>query len=152
MIDQNDPVARELPKGDPRWLELLRQAVKGHDKDGRGGVTRVAAKLGRHRSYISQFINGCNPLPASPNFQRRVMDAFGNGRLDCPHLKTDIAQHECHSFAAITWGQVVNTGYDRLDHWRACDVCPNNPANQRTTNTNQPAIALPQNTATGATA
>lgn len=136
MIDLNDTVTQPLLKSEdapdtPRWLHLLRQAVQKH---GHGGVTKVAACLvkpdGRSRysrMYVSQFINVLNVQPASPDFQKSVITAFGDGRIDCPHLQKDIAPGECHAFAAITWVQVANTGFDRLDHWRACQDCLQNP-------------------------
>lgn len=142
MTDLNDAVTLPLTGVDPRWLHLLRQAVQA---GGRGGVTKVAQRLLKPstspssvgktytRSYVSQVIHGLLPLDKiSPHFQASVIAAFGQGRIECPHLKTDIAQSECRAYAALTWGQVANTGYERLDHWKACDQCLNNPVNQST--------------------
>ena len=139
MIDANDNVTLPLTGVEPRWLLLLRQAVRDA---GKGAVTKVAARLLKpasspssvgktyDRSYVSQLLHGhLRPDQASPHFIGSVLAAFGNGRLDCPHLKVDIALGECHTYAAITWGQVAGTGYERLDHWRACEKCLNNPAN-----------------------
>lgn len=134
MIDPTDMVTLPLTGVDPRWLDLLRKAVQ---IEGHGGITKVASRLLKldgktsySRMYVSQFINGLNKQPASPDFQRSVIAAFGKGRIECPHLKIDISLGECHAYSAITWGQVANTGYERLDHWKACDQCLNNPVNQ----------------------
>jgi hypothetical protein len=81
--------------------------------------------------YVSQYTNNLNnPLLASAHFVQSVLSAFGDGRIDCVHQRTDISQPQCHALAAITWGQVANTGYERLDQWRACQDCLQNPANQ----------------------
>jgi hypothetical protein len=142
MIDPTDTVTLPLTGIEPRWLDLLRKAVQA---EGRGGVTKVAARLLKPssspssvgktyvRSYVSQVLHGLLPLDKiSPHFQASVIAAFGQGRIECPHLKTDIALGECQTYAAVTWGQVANTGYERLDHWKACDKCLQNPVNQST--------------------
>lgn len=138
MIDPNDAVTLPLTGVEPRWLMLLKQAVAADPR----GCTGVATKLikpksspsvdGRPygRAYISQFINGLNKKPASTHFIDSVLSAFGQGRIDCPHLHIDIALGQCQTHAALSWGQVANTGYERLDHWRACQDCLHNPANQ----------------------
>lgn len=140
MIDARDTSTRPLTGVDPRWMALLRQAVRD---TGKGGVTKVARRLIKpksspssvgdtyNRSYVSRYLIGnMDPAQASPHFVASVLAAFGDGRLDCPHLKTDIAVGECKAHAAITWGQVSGTGYERLDQWRACDKCLQNPTRQ----------------------
>ena len=123
MIDNTDSLTQPLSGIPERWLHLLRQAVRDDAK----GCTGVALKIGRSRGYVSQFINGCNPLPASPNFKARVLSAFGDGRLDCPHLGHDIAPTQCHSYAARSYGAIEAAD---VPHWRACQGCLQNPANQ----------------------
>lgn len=140
MIDSSDQVTHELPIVEQRWLYLLRDAVR---TAGRGGVTKVAARLTKPeespssigatyaRSYVSQVIHGHLVADkVSPHFIGAVLLAFGNGRVDCPHFKTDLAPGECKSLAALTWSQVMGTGDARLECWKACQDCLNNPANQ----------------------
>jgi hypothetical protein len=136
-IDHLDP-ASDCGGAEPRWLALLKKAVREDPR----GCTGVAARLNKpkaspstvgatyHRSYVSQVVNGLLKKPAGVIFQGAVLEAFGAGRVDCPHLHTDIARGTCHANAATTWGQVVGTGYARLDQWRACQDCPNNPSHQ----------------------
>lgn len=137
MIDAHDHVTAELPVVDQRWLHLLREAVRSA---GKGGVTKVAACLikpaaspssvGSHytRTYVSQVINGLlAPDAVSALFIQAVLQAFGQGRLDCPHLGTDIAPSQCHTWAARSYGAIEATD---VPHWRACQDCLNNPANQ----------------------
>jgi hypothetical protein len=120
----------------PRWFKLLMQAIRDL-----GSATKVAARLIKpasspqkagttyNRSYVSQVQHGLIKIEkVSQHFIEAVLTAFGNGRLDCPHLKRDIAKAECDAYASLTWGQVANTGYERLDQWRACSDCINNPA------------------------
>ena len=137
MMDANDHVTAELPGVTPRWLELLRQAVRDA---GRGGVTKVAARLLKPaaspssvgtsytRTYVSQVINGILPSDRiSPLFISAVLEAFGQGRIECPHLLTDLARGECHTLAARSYGAIEAAD---VPHWRACQDCLNNPANQ----------------------
>jgi hypothetical protein len=148
MTDPNDAVTLPLPLPDPmtqhlaalerRALVLLRAAQLADPR----GCTGVALKLIKPpesistvganyaRSYVSQAVHGLNTKPLSPLFVQSVLAAFGDGRIDCPHLKTDIAPGQCQAHAALTWGQVANTGYERLDQWRACQDCLHNPANK----------------------
>ena len=137
MIDANDHVTAELPIAPPRWLHLLRQAVR---EAGKGGVTKVAARLIKpaaspssigatyERSYVSQVINGHQVADkVSPLFIGAVLEAFGQGRIECPHLKTDLARGECHTLAARSYGAIEAAD---VPHWRACQDCLSNPANQ----------------------
>lgn len=137
MIDANDHVTAELPGVPPRWLQLLRGAVRDA---GKGGVTKVAACLRKPqdspssvgktyvRCYVSQVINGhLEPHRVSPHFIGAVLAAFGQGRLECPHLGADIAPGECQTFAARSYGAIEAAD---VPHWRACQVCLNNPANK----------------------
>lgn len=142
MTDPTDTVTLPLPLTgvEPYYLRLLRQAVR------ESSVTKTATRLLKpaaslsktggsySRPYVSLVITGKIPAhKVAMHFQGAVLAAFGDGRIDCPHLKRDIAPGECQRYAALTWGQVANTGYERLDHWRACDKCLQNPANQKAT-------------------
>ncbi|MFZ3141554.1 hypothetical protein [Polaromonas sp.] len=134
MTDPQDCATLELPLAEPRWLALLRREVAAA---GRGGVTSVAARLSKpecspstvgqsySRMYVSQFLNGLNKQPASLSFQKSVLAAFGDGRLDCPHLATDIAPGECAGYASRRYGAISAAD---VPHWRACQSCPQNPA------------------------
>lgn len=144
-LPQPDATVQTWQKGhrlaiEPRWLTILRQAEQDAGRSGCTGVARRLIKPAHSpscdgkpysRMYVSQYINNlANPLQASAPFIESVLTAFGNGRIDCPHQKTDISKTQCHTLAAITWGQVANTGYERLDQWRACQDCLQNPANK----------------------
>jgi hypothetical protein len=126
---------------EPRWLVILRQAEIDAGKSGCTGVAKRLVKPKTSpsvdgkpysRMYVSQYINDINnPLLASAPFIESVLTAFGNGRIDCPHQKTLIPKAQCHALAALSWGQVMGTGEERLEQWRACHACTQNPANSK---------------------
>jgi hypothetical protein len=126
MTDERDMVAPELPGLEPRWLVLLKEVLA---QKGRGGMTQVAQDMGVSRVYVSRvFMTGENRIAVpSQKFIDRVLAAYGNGRVDCPHLGTDIAHGDCQRYAALTWAVIQGTGPERVLHWRACQACPNNP-------------------------
>lgn len=133
MTDPEDFVtlALPLPLGEPRWLVLLRQAVASDAR----GLTGVAANLKKDgnggtysRMYVSQAINGLDKQPRSAAFQKSVVAAYGDGRLDCPHLAADIAPGECLGFASRSYGAI---GAADVPHWRACQACPLNPVKDK---------------------
>lgn len=119
MIDAHDHFTAELTTVDPVWLMLLRQAVKDAGKRGCSGV---AETLGRSRGYVSQAINGLDKHPRSPDFIRRVLDAYG--RLDCPHLVENITPSACSAYASRSYGAISSAD---VPHWRACQNCRHNP-------------------------
>ena len=137
MIDANDHVTAELPDLTPRWLQLLRQAVLDA---GFGGVSKVAAQLLKpaaspssvgktySRVYVSRVITANIPAhKVALHFSGAVLAAFGNGRIECPHLQTDIAPGECQTYCSRSYGAIEAAD---VPHWRACQSCLQNPANQ----------------------
>ena len=126
MTDEHDMVTPELPELEPRWRVLLKEVLA---QKGRGGMTQVAQDMGVSRVYVSRvFMTGENRIAVpSKKFIARVFAAYGNGRVDCPHLGTDIAHGECRRYAALTWAVIQGTGPQRVLHWRACQACPQNP-------------------------
>lgn len=134
MKDAHDPLTPDLfSQEEPRWLQLLREAVRTTGQGKRGGVLKTAEQLlrpdGGHysRVYISLFLNALNTQPASAAFQKSVMAAFGDGRIDCPHLGLNIAPNVCQAHAKRSFG--ATNGPDEVAHWKACRSCPLNPVN-----------------------
>ncbi|MDP3926188.1 MAG: hypothetical protein U1E02_25215 [Hydrogenophaga sp.] len=126
MTDEFDTVTPELPELEPRWRVLLREAIAAH---GRGGVTRAATAMGVSRVYVARvFMTGKNRIEVpSKRFIAAALEAFGHGRVDCPHLGHDISGGECRRYAALTWAVIQGTGPEKVLHWRACQACPHNP-------------------------
>lgn len=129
MIDPNDTVTRVLPDVEPRWLALLKAAVIAGDVprgEGRGGVTHAAKRMGVSRTYVARVLmTGENRIKSpSQKFIDRVIAAFGQGRVDCPHLGRDIALGQCQEYAALDWKVIHGSGPEKVLHWRACQHCP----------------------------
>lgn len=127
MIDPLDNATQALPDVEPRWLALLKAAIAAHQ--GRGGVSKAAAAMGVSRVYVARVLmTGENRIKVpSQAFIGRVITAFGQGRVDCPHLAHDIALGECQSFAGREWKVIHGSGPEKVLHWRACQACPKNP-------------------------
>lgn len=129
MIDPLDNATQALPGVEPRWVMLLKGAIAAHQ--GRGGVSKAAAAMGVSRVYVARVLmTGENRIKVpSQIFIKRVMAAFGDGRLDCPHLARDLALGECTAFASRQWKVIHGSGPEKVLHWRACQRCPQNPVN-----------------------
>jgi hypothetical protein len=127
MIDSNDFVTQVLPDVEPRWLALLKEAVANYGK--RGAVTEAAKRMGVSRPYVARVLMTGESRIKEPSkkFIDRVIEAFGQGRVDCPHLSRDIALGQCKDFAALEWKVIRGTGHDKAMHWHACQHCPQNP-------------------------
>lgn len=127
MTDPTDNVTQALPGVEPRWLVLLKAAIAA--TEGRGGVTRAARAMGVSRVYVARVLmTGENRIKVpSQAFIDRALAAFGQGRVDCPHLAADIALGECTSFASREWKVIHGSGPEKVLHWRACQACPQNP-------------------------
>ena len=127
MIDSTDNATQALPGVEPRWLALLKAAIAS--AEGRGGVTKAASAMGVSRVYVARVLmTGENRIKVpSQAFIGRVMAAFGQGRVDCPHLAADIALGECQAFAAREWMVIRGCGPEKVLHWRACQACPQKP-------------------------
>lgn len=124
MTDPQDFLTRDLELVEPRWLALLKQTIAQHP--GRGGVLKAAQAMGVSRTYVARVLmTGENRIKVpSQAFINRVIAAFGQGRVDCPHLARDIAPGECHAYARRSYGAISAAD---VPHWRACQSCPQNP-------------------------
>lgn len=101
------------------WQNLLIEAVQASTKK------HVADQLGVSRSTISLIVNGKYPA-SSDHVAKRVLEKFG--RIECPHLVRLITQTECHKNFAR---QAPNNSPREMKFWRACQVCPHKPMNQK---------------------
>jgi hypothetical protein len=127
MIDPLDNATQALPDVEPRWMALLKAAIAS--TEGRGGVSKAASAMGVSRPYVARVLmTGENRIKVpSQAFIKRVIAAFGQGRVDCPHLAHDISLSECQSFACREWKVIHGSGPEKVLHWRACQSCPQNP-------------------------
>lgn len=130
MIDPTDFATQALPDVPPRWLALLKEAVANYGK--RGAVTEAAKRMGVSRAYVARVLMTGKGRIENPSkkFIDRVIEAFGQGRVDCPHLARDIALGQCQAYAALEWKVIHGSGPEKVLHWRACQHCPQNPKNK----------------------
>lgn len=103
----------------PDWQSLLIAAV---ESAGRGGVSRVAARLGVDRSYVSQVLNGLRPtVPAA--FIARVIDRL-HVVAECPATLQPQPHAECRRLAL---GPAPTHNPLSLRIWQHCQRCAHRP-------------------------
>lgn len=104
----------------PDCLTLLRQAVADA---GRGGITRVATRLGVSRPYVSQVLNGLRPqIPAE--FAARVIDRL-HVVAQCPACNNlPQPRIECRR---LSHGPAPTHNPLAMRIWKTCQTCPHKP-------------------------
>lgn len=101
------------------WRALLQRAVADA---GRGGVSRVAARLGVSRPYVSQVLNGLRPH-VPPQFVARVIDRL-HVVDNCPATGLPQPRTECRRLGL---GAPPTHNPLALRIWQACQRCPHKP-------------------------
>ena len=100
----------------PLFVQLLGAEVA------RSNMTKTGQRIGMSRTAVSLVLANRYPSPSTAGVERRVMDVLG--RLECVALDEVITASECQSYrekAAPTHNPMA------MQHWRACQHCPNNP-------------------------
>jgi len=97
------------------WLELLRAKVAASSQ------VKVARELDLSQSTISQVLKGVYNA-STVHIAARVLDIYG--RVRCPHLDREIPGAECIGYRTRP---IPTSSHRALDHWAACQACPNNP-------------------------
>lgn len=97
-----------------QWMDLLKSAVAASSKQ------QVANTLGVSRSQVSLVVNG-RYIASTEHIAKKVLDVFG--RIQCPHLETEITQAECQSNRR---GPAPTSSAREMKHWRACQSCQHN--------------------------
>lgn len=100
-----------------QWMDLLKSAVSASSKQ------QVANTLGVSRSQVSLVVNG-KYIASTEHIAKKVLDVFG--RIQCPHLETEITQAECQSNRR---GPAPTSSAREMKHWRACQSCKQNTDN-----------------------
>jgi hypothetical protein len=104
-----------VPAPLPAWRRALADAAAA-DPRGRAGV---AERMGVSRVYVSRVMSGdIDPVP--DKFIGRVLAALC--RVECPHLGRTLAPAECRAYAARPYRALAAA---EVNHWRACQRCPN---------------------------
>lgn len=100
----------------PLFVQLLGAEVA------RSNMTKTGQRIGMSRAAVSLVLANRYPSPSTAGVERRVMDVLG--RLECVALGEVVTASECQSYrekAAPTHNPMA------MQHWRACQHCPNNP-------------------------
>ena len=100
------------------WLNLLTAAVAASNK------TQVAAALDVSRTAISLVMSGKYPA-STDKIAARVIETYG--RVICPHLVAEITLAQCKRHHT---SQAPTSSPRAMKHWRACQSCQHNQANQ----------------------
>ena len=115
MTSNTAPDAPEVPL----WYRLLSEAVAAA---GKGGVTKVAARLGVDRSYVSQVIHGLRKS-VPKTFTDRVIERF-HVIPECPATLQPQPRSEC---IRLGCGAAPTHNPLSMRIWRMCQTCPNKP-------------------------
>ncbi|MEE1951002.1 hypothetical protein V0R48_18645 [Pseudomonas alcaligenes] len=101
----------------PLFVSLLAGEVN------RSNRTLAGRRIGMSRSAVSLILSNRYPSPSTAGVERRVMEALG--RIECVALCEVITAEQCQTFRerrAPTHNPMA------MQHWKACQHCPNNPA------------------------
>lgn len=100
------------------WMNLLREAIAASNK------TQVALKVGVSRSTISLIADG-KYMADTRHVEKKFMEVYS--RIHCPHLNEEITHETCRN----SHDREAPTSNPRtMKHWRACQTCKHNEANQ----------------------
>ncbi|WP_142851015.1 XRE family transcriptional regulator [Telmatospirillum sp. J64-1] len=106
-----------------RALEIARDAVEHHNaaNGGKGGITAVAGKIGYSRTALSLYLAAKYPANDVAKIEAAILAKLV-GRIQCPHLATDLSVEVCAGYAARP---MPLSSPSQLRHWQACQDCPN---------------------------
>lgn len=96
-------------------------------------ITEVANRINVPRCTLSLVVSGKYGISAQrPNGAnpKRILAKFEAvySRIDCPHLNESLTREQCQGYA----NKKRPNNPIGLQHWRACQNCPNNPNGDRT--------------------
>lgn len=100
----------------PLFITLLANEVEQSNR------TLAGKRVGLSRTAISLVLVNRYPA-ATSGVERRVLEVLG--RIPCMALDRDITVEQCQ---AHRQRQAPTHNPMAMQHWRACQRCPNNPA------------------------
>ena len=107
----------------PLFVQLLAAEVA------RGSMTQAGRKIGMSRTAVSLVLANRYPSPSTAGVERRVMDVLG--RIECVALSEVVTSAQCQSYREKPAPTHNPTA---MQHWRACQHCPHNPARPEAVN------------------
>jgi len=100
----------------PLFVRLLAAEVTATDR------TKAAARIGMSRTAVSLILANKYSSPSTAGVERRVMEVLG--RIECVAVGETLTVEQCQGF----YRRPVPTHNPMaMQHWRACQQCPNNP-------------------------
>lgn len=100
----------------PLFVTLLAREVEQSNR------TRAGERIGMSRTAVTLVLQNRYPSPTTQGVERRVMDALG--RIGCVALDQEITAEQCQNYRQR---QAPTHNPMAMQHWRACQHCPNNP-------------------------
>ena len=100
----------------PLFVRLLAAEVSATDR------TKAAVRIGMSRTAVSLILANKYTSPSTAGVERRVMEVLG--RIECIAVGETLTVEQCQGFyqrSAPTHNPMA------MQHWRACQQCPNNP-------------------------
>lgn len=101
----------------PLFVQLLGAEVA------RSNMTETGKRIGMSRTAVSLVLANRYPSPSTAGVERRVMDVLG--RLECVAMGEVVTTAQCQSYREKP---APTHNPNAMQHWRACQFCPNNPS------------------------
>lgn len=100
----------------PLFVRLLAAEVAVSNK------TKAAQRIGMSRTAVSLILSNRYATPSTAGVERRVMETLG--RIECVALDVTVTAEQCQSYREKP---APTHNPQAMQHWRACQHCPNNP-------------------------
>jgi hypothetical protein len=117
-------VRGRLPYMDSDWFASMKEEVR------RSSVAAVAAKIGFHRSSLSQVLNGCGPYGDGRSSTKQIELAWRQHfeQLTCPHTDEQVGIEHCRKHAL---GAAPTHNPMSMQQWRSCQQCQYKPKGEK---------------------
>lgn len=100
----------------PLFVRLLAAEV------GASNRTRAAERVGISRTAVSLVLVNKYSSPSTAGVERRVLNSLG--RIECVAADETLTIEQCQSYREKP---APTHNPQAMQHWRACQHCPNNP-------------------------
>lgn len=100
----------------PLFVRLLAAEVRVTNR------TRAAERVGISRTAVSLILVNKYSSPSTAGVERRVLDSLG--RIECVAVGETLTIEQCQSYREKS---APTHNPQAMQHWRACQQCPNNP-------------------------
>lgn len=101
----------------PLFVTLLAREVEQSNR------TKAGERIGMSRTAVTLVLQNRYPSPTTKGVERRVLDALG--RIECVAIGEAVTAEQCQTYRER---QAPTHNPMAMQHWRACQHCPNNPS------------------------